>query len=105
MSVLHRRLISDKKMHYESLKPKFTASLAAVTLSFSFFLRIMTRYSGVSRVFEGFSSGVVCGISYMGLEKSRVLEHSPICQDLLIMNGARSGQCLKDFVAQIYVNY
>ena len=65
----------------------------------------MTRYFGVSRVFGGFKNGVARRITYIGLEKSRGLEISPICQDLLIMDGASLGQCLKGFDAQIYVNY
>ena len=82
-----------------------TASLAAVSLSFSFSLRVMNRYLGVSRFFGSFKREVVRGIAYIGLEKSRILEISPICQDLLIMNGASWGHCLKEFDAQIHVNY
>ena len=65
----------------------------------------MNRYLGVSQFFGDFKSGVVRGISYIGLEKSRISEVSPICQDLLFMDGASWGSCLKGFDAQIYVNY
>ena len=65
----------------------------------------MNRYLGVSQFFGDFKSGVVRGISYIGLEKSRISGASPICQDLLFMDGASRGNRLKGFDAQIYVNY
>ena len=90
-------------MNYES--QRLLLWLATVSQLFNFFLRVRNRQFGVSQDFGGFKSGGVRGIAYIGLEKSRVLERSPICQDLLTMNGARSEQCLKNFVAQTYVDY
>ena len=91
-------------MYYDSVQPTCAAWPKAVSQLFGFFLPLMNRQFGVSQDSGGFKTAAVRGIAYIGLEKSCVLEMSPICQDLLTMNGARSEQCLKDSFAQIYVN-
>ena len=65
----------------------------------------MNRYFVSPESLRGFRNGSGARHCIYRLGEVAYFGDSPICQDLLIMNGARSGQCLKNFDAQIYVNY